>query len=184
MNYEKFLEAREALRQDVRACLDLQHQLGLRRSEAVMAGASLREWARDLETARQEGRGAFLNVVQGCKGGRERCTWVPQERVEHVLDAVLQAREIARTHSGGHIIDAADLEAAKTVYSNHCYRAGLTGDNSGHGLRRAFAQGQLVRYREDGQDERAALARVSRDLGHGDGRGRWVHNNYVLGGEG
>lgn len=181
MSREVFEEARQQLRPDVRACVDLQSQMGLRREEAIQAGASLREWSRDLEAAREEGRGAFLNVRDGCKGGRERCVWIPNERIDQVSEVVHQAQEIQKA---GNIIEAGTLQEAKALYSNGLSRAGLVGDNSGHGLRRAFAQQQYAIYREAGFDERDALARLSRDLGHGDGRGRWVWNNYLSGGEG
>lgn len=182
MSMEVFEEARKQLREDVRACVDLQKSTGLRRAEAIQAGPSLREWSRELERATQDGRGTFLNVRDGCKGGRERCVWVPLERVAEVLQVVHQAQSVSQRD--GRIIDVKGLKEAKTIYSYELYRSGLTGDNSGHGLRRAFAQSQYRIYREHGFDERDALARLSRDLGHGDGRGRWVWNNYLAGGEG
>lgn len=181
MNSTTFDEARGLLSEGVRACVDLQSVLGLRREEAIHAGRSLDHWARELNTAQIERRGAFIQVVGGTKGGRERSTWVPSERLEKVIEAVSVAQEV---RDGQNIIAAVDLRAAKALYSNALSRAGLVGENSGHGLRRAFAQEQFRYYRDEGFCESDALARVSRDLGHGDGRGRWVFNNYLSGGEG
>lgn len=181
MNPIAFEEARGRLSDGVRACVDLQAVLGLRREESLQAGRSLDHWARALAAAQAEGRGAFLQVVDGTKGGRERSTWVPPDRLEKVIEAVNVAQEV---RSGQNIVAGVDLRAAKALYSNELSRAGLTGENSGHGLRRAFAQEQFRHYREEGFCEADALARLSNDLGHGDGRGRWVWNNYLLGGEG
>lgn len=181
MSSSVFESARERLRDDVRVCVDLQKVLGLRRLESIQAGASLGRWREELERAKNEGHGAFVAVVDGTKGGRERSTFVPADRVQKVLDVVIDAQA---SMTGKFIIDGASLEAVKTIYSNALSRCGLTGDNSGHGLRRGFAQEQYAGYRESGLDEADALARLSRDLGHGDGRGRWVWNNYLAGGEG
>jgi hypothetical protein len=106
---------------------------------------------------------------------------VPPDRLEKVIEAVNVAQEV---RSGQNIVAGVDLRAAKALYSNELSRAGLTGENSGHGLRRAFAQEQFRHYRDEGFCEADALARLSNDLGHGDGRGRWVWNNYLSGGEG
>lgn len=181
MSESVFERAREHLREDVRACADLQRCIGLRREESIQAGRSLDQWKNALDQSEKEGRGAFLEVRDGTKGGRERCVWVPLGRVQEVREVIERVREVCRA---GKIIDAAGLKQAKTVYSNEMRRAGLVGENSGHGLRRAFAQEQYAIYREAGFDERDALARLSQDLGHGDGRGRWVWNNYLAGGEG
>jgi integrase len=181
MNPIAFEEARGRLSDGVRACVDLQSALGLRRQESLQSGRSLDHWARELTTARVEGRGAFIQVSDGTKGGRSRSTWVPPDRLEKVIEAVNGARE---AKSGQYIVAGVDLKAAKALYSNELSRAGLTGKNSGHGLRRAFAHAQFRHYRDSGFDEANALVRLSRDLGHGDGRGRWVWNNYLSGGEG
>lgn len=178
MDLAVFEKARELLEPGVRACADLQLSLGLRRQESILSGRDLGPWAKELDLARTEGRGAFIGVSAGTKGGRERCTWVPAERVEAVL-AVVQAGQAVQKN--GCLVQADGLLEARTQYSNALGRAGLVGENSGHGLRRAFACAQLAHYTNSGFDQRDALARVSRDLGHGDGRGRWVWNNYIAG---
>lgn len=181
INPEVFKQAREKVSEGVRDCLDLQKELGLRREESVKAYKSLGEWSKALDLAKTEGRGVFLEVRYGTKTGRERTTWVPEERIEAVQAVVCAVLE--RT-GGGPIIQAAGEKEAKAHYSNEIREAGLVGENSGHGLRRAFVHEQYRHYRDQGLNEAEALARVSRDLGHGDGRGRWVWNNYLCGGEG
>lgn len=181
INPEVFAVAREKLSVGVRDCVDLQKELGLRREESVKAYKSLSDWAKALALAKDEGRGVFLEVRYGTKTGRERTTWVPPERIEAVQAVVSAVVERTR---GGPIIVANSEKVAKAHYSNQIREAGMVGHNSGHGLRRAFVHTQYRYYRDTGLSETAALARVSRDLGHGDGRGRWVWNNYLAGGEG
>jgi hypothetical protein len=48
-------------------------------------------------------------------------------------------------------------------------------------LRYAFAQEQYRNYRKAGFSNREALALLSKDLGHGDGRGRYVKSVYLRG---
>ncbi len=158
---------------DVAVALRLSEALGLRRQEAVMAGQELREWGRLLEQAQQAGHGVFLPVRCGTKGGRPRHLLVPLERLAAVQAAQQQGRVIA----------AVDLKKALKCVSNACTRAGLVGEDSNHGLRRLFAHRQVVHYLQSGLSREEALARLSNDLGHGDGRGRWVENNYLRGGE-
>lgn len=167
---------------DVAVALSLSEALGLRRQEAVMAGPALGEWGRLLEQAEKAGRGAFLPVGAGTKGGRPRHVLVPLERLESVRAVVQQAQEQAAQQQG-RVIAADDLKAALKRISNACTRAGLVGEDSNHGIRRLFAHRQVAYYLQSGLSREQALARLSNDLGHGDGRGRWVENNYLLGGE-
>jgi hypothetical protein len=55
------------------------------------------------------------------------------------------------------------------------YRAGV----QPHSARYAFAQRQLAGYLLAGHSKREARILVSHDLGHGDGRGRWVESVYT-----
>jgi hypothetical protein len=57
-------------RDDIRAAFALQAAIGLRVREAIQAGPSLRMWERELVHASSLGRGAFLRVTEGTKGGR------------------------------------------------------------------------------------------------------------------
>ncbi|MBX9816992.1 MAG: integrase domain-containing protein [Burkholderiaceae bacterium] len=167
---------------DVAVALRLSEALGLRRQEAVMAGQELREWGRLLEQAQQAGHGVFLPVRCGTKGGRPRHLLVPLERLAAVQAVVQQAQGQAAQQQG-RVIAAEDLKKALKRVSNACTRAGLVREDSNHGIRRLFAHKQVVYYLQSGLSREEALARLSNDLGHGDGRGRWVENNYLRGGE-
>ncbi len=71
------------------------------------------------------------------------------------------------------------LKEAVEQHSDRLVKLGLKGENSGHSLRRAFAMDQYKHYLATGCAEKAALSWTSNDLGHGDGRGCWVYNNYL-----
>lgn len=166
---------------DIRAVVGLIDSIGVRCKEGVMAGPSLADWLRELYKPESLQRGCALHITEGTKGDRPRFLTIPPDRIEVVKAAVEAARSIAVAQRGN-IVSSPDLKKAMKRYSNCISRHGLVGTDSGHGLRRAFAQAQYAYYREIGLSETRALSRLSNDLGHGDGRGRWVHNNYLLGG--
>lgn len=58
-------------------------------------------------------------------------------------------------------------------------RAGFAGDKSPHSLRYAQAQDMARVYRAEGLSERETRAAISENLGHGDGRGRYVASVYL-----
>ena len=178
----KYAASQEKMPPDVRAGVGLIDAIGLRIKECTMAGPSLKEWARELAKPESAERGVYLHVVDGPKGGRPRWVFIQPARIELVAKAVAAAAE--SVSKCGYVIKADDLEAALKRFSNCLYRLDLTGDDSVHGVRRAWAQQQFVYYKETGLSEKDALKRLSSDLGHGDGRGRWVFNNYLRGGEG
>lgn len=166
------------VRSDVRAAFGLQVALGLRLREAVMSAGSLKGWALELSRCSAEGRnGAWLEVSSGTKGGRPRSVWVPAERFDEVRVAVLDA---AASVSGGRLVASESLASAVRVCSAAAKAAGF----QSHGLRKAWAVQQLRMYEGRGLERAEALRRLSNDLGHGDGRGRWVLNNYVGAGRG
>lgn len=172
--------AKPGMDKDVQAVVGLCSEMGLRMKESVMAGASLSSWQKQLEKPESQKLGADLRIDTGTKGGRGRFLFVPPDRIEAVLAAVSMAKECAK--KSGDIVQVKGLEGAMKKVGNCIHRLGLTGADSCHGLRRAFAQEQFRWYRDSGMNEADALKRLSNDLGHGDGRGRWVSNNYLLGG--
>jgi hypothetical protein len=184
---EKWAEAKKQMPKDILAVVGLIQALGLRAREGVMATNSLKEWSQALSAPelRDPGRsGFYLELHDGAKGDRPRHIFVPQGRLEVVQAAVQGARAVVAAGKTGFLVDVEGLKPAMRLYSNTIGRLGLKGDDSGHGLRRAWAQQQFAYYRNRGFDEKESLRRLSNDLGHGDGRGRWVWNNYLLGGTG
>jgi len=155
----------------VKACTWLQRSLGLRADEARQANVSmLRQWVRELEG------GKPVHVWKGTKGGRPRFVNV-SDRVTAVA-AVKSALRVAMATQKGVLIEGT-LKQARTKYGNEMYRAGFRGAESSHALRYAFARSQFESYMAAGHEKNAALAMVSMDLGHGDGRGRWIAQVYL-----
>lgn len=178
MDMVKFDAAREKLDERMQSVVDLQLACGLRMQEAIKSTNTF-AWSIELKEAVQHGRSAFLVVTEdaGSKGGRPRHIFVPLERVQSTLAAVIVVENIKT--SDGYVIDRDNLKSALRFYDNEMRRVGLTGDNSGHALRRSFACQQYSYYLSTGLNEKQALSRLCSDLGHGDERGRWVENNYL-----
>ncbi|KLU14763.1 MULTISPECIES: integrase domain-containing protein [Xenorhabdus] len=150
--------------------LKLARLLGLRSQEAVQCSASLKSWRKQLDQPEPK-----LHVVFGTKGGRPRQTRVLD--IVAVKEAVEQAMTIAEQR-GGRLIDRPDLKQAMNYWRTQTTRIGLTGCHSPHSLRYAWAQDVLSFYQQNGFSRKEARALVSMDLGHGDGRGRYVERVY------
>ena len=153
----------------VAAVIELQRVLGLRAEEGVKACKSLATWERELSAGRP------VRVVFGTKGGRPRDV-SPANR-DRALAAVRAARALAARQAGV-LVNRPDERQAMNRYRNVLYSAGATGRESGHSLRYAFAQEQMRAYIANGYSRREALALTSMDLGHGDGRGRYIEQVY------
>jgi integrase len=155
--------------------LELQRELGLRESEAIRAGQqeTLARWERELHE-----RGS-VRVFEGTKGGRSR--EVHPANVGRALKAVQRAQAILEATGQPYLLVRADgsvttgLKQALKIYSNVCSRAGI----QSRGARYAFARERMQAYRDQGYSEREARAATSLDLGHGDGRGRYIATVYV-----
>lgn len=154
---------------------ELQRCIGLRMQEAVQSGPSLVSWQRSLHEGRP------LEVVSGTKGGRPRSTFVPPTLLPRAREAVAAALVLAADREAGRLVAAASLQAARDRYRHACADFGLKGALASHGLRYAFAQDRYRAYRDGGMDKNDALRRLSLDLGHGDGRGRYVRMVYLRG---
>jgi hypothetical protein len=169
--------ARASLKPEFAAVVGLQVALGLRANEAVCA-TIFKEWQKTIDMAAAADRpGAQIRVIEGAKGGRERFVFVPVSRFEAVRTAIATAVQVRGKND--YVIQKDNREKALQAYTNATRYAGMTGHNSDHGIRRAFAIQQLSHYEASGMSREKALARVSNDLGHGDGRGRWVETNYI-----
>ena len=107
-----------------------------------------------------------IEVVIGTKGGRPRLTHLVDPA--RALNAVHEALVVLRTE--GRLAQGTTLKQAATWYRNAMHRLGV----QGHALRYAWARERMAAYLADGIAMNEALARTSMDLGHGDGRARWV----------
>ena len=161
-------------RKGLAATLPLQRELGLRMAEAVRAGnaETLRRMARELTAT---GR---VRVILGTKGGRARDVH-PVDR-ERALNAIRNALAVLKETKQTHLVTRADgtsinLKQALTIYKNVLQRAGV----QSHTARYAFARERQDAYKAEGLGKREAGAATSLDLGHGDGRDRYVTSVYA-----
>lgn len=169
-HYRYVLEMARAKDPGLAAALELSRLMGLRSQEAVQSAQSLKTWRQALE--RGEPR---LTVVFGTKGGRPRETVILDAvAVRKALDNALSVAE----HRHGRLIDKPDLRSAMKYWHSQASRIGLTGVFSPHSLRYAWAQDAICHYLAQGFSEKEALAMTAMDLGHGDGRGRYVAQVY------
>ena len=157
--------------------LELQRALGLREMEALRGGQAdtLARWQRELQE-----RGC-VRVVEGTKGGRPR--EVHPADLQRTQGVVQSAQAVLQATGQRYLVAQADgstttgLRQAQGVYRNLCHRAGI----QSHAARYAFARERLEAYRNEGYSEREARAATSLDLGHGDGRGRFIASVYARG---
>jgi len=156
---------------DTKALIELSRSLGLREREAIQSANSLREWGRALS------QGQPIIVRDGTKGGRARSVVVAPGGLGRAMGAVKAAQTVLEQQK--QLVVSKSLKAAVEQHSDRLAKLGLKGENSCHSLRRAFAMDQYKHYLAAGCSQKVALSRTSNDLGHGDGRGRWVFNNYI-----
>lgn len=169
-HYRDVLEMARAKDPGLAAALELSRLMGLRSQEAVQSAQSLKTWRQALE--RGESR---LTVVFGTKGGRPRETVILDTGA--VRKALENALSVAESRHG-RLIDKPDLRSAMKYWHSQASRIGLTGVFSPHSLRYAWAQDAICNYLAQGFSEKEALAMTAMDLGHGDGRGRYVAQVY------
>ncbi|WP_145558933.1 integrase domain-containing protein [Yersinia mollaretii] len=168
--YHAVLHAAQQQDKGFACALHLARLLGLRSQEAVQCASSLKTWERQLEQSQ-----SHLTVVFGTKGGRPRETRILDRG--SVKLAVKEALLVAEAR-GGKLIDKPDLKTAMNFWRSHTTRLGLTGHYSPHSLRYAWAQEAISYYFAAGFSRIEARALTSMDLGHGDGRGRYVERVY------
>ena len=155
--------------------LELQRAFGLREAEAIRGGQpeTLTRWLRELQD-----RGC-VQVIEGTKGGKMR--EVHPANIGRATAAIQRALSILEAPGQRHLVTRADgstttgLRQAIGIYRNLCYRAGI----HSHSARYAFAQERINAYRYGGYSEREARIAASLDLGHGDGRGRYIASVYM-----
>lgn len=168
--YTALIERLELADKDVSACAQLERYLGLRGEEAVQADKSLATWEKQLA------KGDVVRVIYGTKGGKSRNIRVVD--VSKALEAVKNALERAKVN-GGRIIDKPNLQSAMEHHAYVMRTNGCVGEYSPHSLRYAFTCDRVDAYKAQGYSHKDALAQTSLDLGHGDGRGRYIQQVYL-----
>nr|WP_274724768.1 integrase domain-containing protein [Xenorhabdus bovienii] len=96
---------------------------------------------------------------------------------EALQNAIAYAKR-EQAERSGRLIDKPTIHQAVDRYRYVVRRAGLVGKLAPHSMRYHFAQQSGAHYKAQGFSEQEALALVSMDLGHGDGRGRYIRQVY------
>lgn len=173
INSERYLAAfAYSDKQDVgvAAAMQVARCFGLRTEEAVQSVKSLKTW--QLALSRGDDR---VRIVFGTKGGRPRDMTVIDR--DKMLSAVNHALKVA-AEQNGKLVDKPDLKSAIDRYRNIVRDAGLVGKHAPHSLRYAWAGEAMEYHKSKGMSDDEAKAMVSMDLGHGDGRGRYIERVY------
>ncbi|HEC8924828.1 TPA: integrase domain-containing protein [Salmonella enterica subsp. enterica serovar Stanley] len=168
--FHKAFKEVEKNNRGVAAAMLLSYTLGLRNKEAVESCKSVMTWKRAMETGHNS-----VRVVFGTKGGRPRNTVIVDR--DAVKRAISYAENVMKENNGK-LIDRPDIRKAIDTYRYHVRRAGLTGEKAPHSMRYHFSQEAKRLYENRGYTETEIYAQVSMDLGHGDGRGRYVKQVY------
>ncbi|HCQ8393246.1 TPA: integrase domain-containing protein [Klebsiella oxytoca] len=171
--FNKAFLAVEKKNPGVAAAMQLSYALGLRTKEAVEACKSVPSWKHALESGKNS-----VRVVFGTKGGRPRDTVILDR--DSVMSAIKYAEKVMEKQNGK-LIDRPDIRKTIDTYRYHVRRVGLTGKKAPHSMRYHFSQEAKSYYERQGYTEREIFAQVSMDLGHGDGRGKYVRQVYFKG---
>ncbi|CAM2141417.1 putative Integrase catalytic domain-containing protein [Pararobbsia alpina] len=151
----------------------LSRLLGLRTMEALMCGPSLLDWVRALEI----GPVTALYVTRGTKNGRHREVEPIFSRVTETQAAVSAAMEFYTLH-GALVGIPGDLKTSAYKMRRIYRSVGFRGEYSPHTLRYAYACDKAIELLSQGMTNREVLVRLSRYLGHGDSRYRWIKSVY------
>lgn len=167
----KFKEV-EKVDKGVAAAMQLAYYLGLRNEEAVQSVSSLSTWEKYLNSGAEK-----IPVTFGTKGNRDRFTTVINR--DKVIESIKYAKTVLQNNKHNALVDKPNLKEAMERYRNILrFTAELTGENSPHSMRYAYAKSAELYYLNMGLSKKEALAKVSIDLGHGDGRGRYIKQVY------
>ncbi|MEI7213947.1 DNA-binding protein [Pectobacterium odoriferum] len=168
--YQSILEKVSAADKGAAAAMELSRLLGLRTEETIQSVKSLKTWQKALQNGNEK-----VRIVYGTKGGRPRDTTIIER--EKLINAVNNAIHIT-SENNGRLINRPALHLAIEQYRNIVREAGLVGKYAPHSLRYAYTQDATKLHLKNGFSKEEADALVSMDLGHGDGRGRYVARVY------
>lgn len=153
------------------AGIRLAKALGLRANETVQCGPSLMRWRRELAV------GHLVYVARGTKGGRHRFV-LPVDR-QDAIAAVDYALKVKGRRKN--LFTKLSLRQAHKWYGNewsrHLTPASLEGATP-HSLRYRFAQDLEAILLAQGFSKDETGVVIALCLGHGDGRGRYMHLVY------
>lgn len=170
-DFRKLIKNADRISPGLGALLRLERRLGLRSMEAIRSIPSLKTWLKSIKD------GKPLEVVFGTKGGKKRSVDVPD--YGQAWNAVKRAMTVLSKNEGRWFEGSPDLKSQVRNMRKTAREVGLKGAQSMHSLRYAFTRERYERYVTEGLSDREALAATSLDLGHGDGRGRYIQHVYL-----
>ncbi|ATY89411.1 integrase domain-containing protein [Pectobacterium atrosepticum] len=168
--YQSILEKVSVADKGAAAAMELSRLLGLRTEETIQSVKSLKTWQKALQNGDEK-----VRIVFGTKGGRPRDTTIIER--DRLISAVNNAIHIT-SENNGRLINRPALHLAIERYRNTVRDAGLVGKYAPHSLRYAYTQDATKLHIKKGFSKEEVDALVSMDLGHGDGRGRYVARVY------
>jgi hypothetical protein len=169
--YEDVIQRAQRMDTGFACALQLQRELGLKSTEAILCGPSLREWARDLQIRDR------VRVTEGTRKNdhREAIANDPQKALQAVQAAIAAAKA-----NGGALIPSKSIAGAARAYGRLCEKVGLVGVYASEVLRIMYVQ---ERYRLNFDRlgrRREALAATCLDIGHSEVRIRHIEKVFQL----
>lgn len=157
--------------------LHLERLLGLRAQEALRFFDALKRYQK-LNAGVADANG-FVDVYDGCKGGRARTSQMIESKKAETLQVIQQALKLG-VAQGGMLLQGKKpgLHVARQRYHYLCKKVGLVGEISGHSLRYLYATDKLYELNALGFSRKEASQWVARVLGHGASRDRYVNMVY------
>lgn len=168
--YEDVIQRAQRIDTGFACALRLQRELGLRSTEAILCGPSLREWARDLQ---------IRDRVRVTEGTRESA---PREAIANdthrALQAVIASFDVIKHQDK--LVKSISIQGSSRAYFRKCHQVGLVGVYASEALRIMYVQ---ERYRLNFDRlgrRREALAATCLDIGHSKVRLRHLEKVFQL----
>ena len=121
----------------------------------------------------------MVTVVHGTKGGRRRVVdFNTGDAKFAAIKSVENALKILEIQND--LIERKNMQGDCRKYQRELATAGFTGAQASHSLRCSWAKAQYLRHMTATEEnKKESLSRLSLDLGHGDGRGRYCKQVYL-----
>jgi hypothetical protein len=169
-DYAGVIERAQTLDPGFACALQLQRELGLRSTEVILCGPSLKSWAEDLKTKDR------VQVTEGTK------TKVPRVAITNnpyrALLAVKSAIEVVKRH--GSLVPSQSLAGSKARYLRCCKAVGLAGVYACEALRVMYVQELFALHFQSIGLRQEALRATCADIGHSSADIRHIEKVFQL----
>ncbi len=169
-DFELVIQRAQAIDPGFACALQLQRELGLRSTEAILCGPSLKRWAHDLALSDR------VLVTEGTK------TNTPRQAIatnpQRALLAVNAALKVLKAH--GKLIWSSTLEGSQRAYFRRCKTVGLIGVHSNEALRLMYVQERYAFNLQLFGNRHTALSATCLDIGYSEARLKHVQKVFQL----